>query len=40
MGYLRRHDNHKVLVTDVVFFERFDIVEDHSWEEAQERFVS
>lgn len=36
--YLCRHDNHKILVTDIVFFEGFDIVEDYSWKEAQEMF--
>lgn len=34
--YLCRHDNHKILVTDIVFFDGFDIVEDYSWKEAQE----
>lgn len=37
--YLCRHDNHKILVTDIVFFEGFDIVEDYSWKEAQEMFL-
>lgn len=38
--YLCRHDNHKILVTDIVFFEGFDIVEDYSWKEAQEMFLA
>lgn len=37
--YLCCHDNHKILVTDIVFFEGFDIVEDYSWKEAQEMFL-
>lgn len=33
--YLCRHDNHKILVTDLVFFEGFVIAEDFSWKETE-----
>lgn len=35
--YLSRHDNHKILVTDLVFFEGFFIAEDFSWKETQKK---